>query len=93
MDFLNYLATHYGFPKSQYLTVVEAGTEPFIGTSVTLDTTQYNITLNISGGTPGSTSELSRTVKVKSTSQTTTLSTQTTSASHPTQSGKSMFSA
>jgi hypothetical protein len=47
MDFFNYLAANNGFPKSQYLVVLEAGTEPFIGTSVTFNTDQYSVAVNV----------------------------------------------
>jgi hypothetical protein len=57
MDFLNYLATNNGFPTSQYLTVLEAGSEPFIGTSVTLSTSQYTIDLNVDGADTSDTAQ------------------------------------
>jgi xyloglucan-specific endo-beta-1,4-glucanase len=47
LDFLNYLATNNGFPTSQYLNVLQGGTEAFVGTSVTLSTSQYSIALNV----------------------------------------------
>lgn len=65
MAFLNYLSTNNGLSKSQYLIVLQGGTEPFIGTSVQLTTTQFTMALNT-----GSPSATSTSPGVTSTSQT-----------------------
>lgn len=45
--FLEYLAEHEsGFSLSQYLTVLEAGTEPFDGSDVVFTTSSYTIAVD-----------------------------------------------
>ncbi|KAG8807630.1 hypothetical protein FRC19_006414, partial [Serendipita sp. 401] len=44
--FLTWLASNKGFPTSQYLVVLQAGTEPFTGSNVKLTTSKYTIALN-----------------------------------------------
>jgi xyloglucan-specific endo-beta-1,4-glucanase len=46
MDFINWLSTNEGYPKSQYLTSIGAGTEPFTGSGAKLTTTAYSLTLS-----------------------------------------------
>lgn len=46
MDFFNYLSSNQGFPTSQYLTTVEAGTEPFTGTNAVLTVSSYSVAVN-----------------------------------------------
>ncbi|OQS02801.1 xyloglucan-specific endo-beta-1,4-glucanase A [Thraustotheca clavata] len=45
-DFFKYLIKSQGFPSSQYLTTVQAGTEPFSGTDVKLTTSSYSVSVN-----------------------------------------------
>jgi len=82
--FLNYLSTNNGLPTSQYLTVLQSGTEPFIGTSVKLTTTQYTISLNT-----GSTAATTSTSKTSSTSKASSTSSKTSSTSKVSTSTKS----
>jgi xyloglucan-specific endo-beta-1,4-glucanase len=78
MDFLNHLAANNGFPTSQYLNVLQGGTEAFVGTSVTLSTSQYTISLNVGeASTSISTSESSSTITTTSSSQPTPSSSST----------------
>jgi xyloglucan-specific endo-beta-1,4-glucanase len=44
-QFLDYLVANEGLSSSQYLNVVEAGTEPFNGNEAQLTTTAYSITV------------------------------------------------
>lgn len=44
MDFMNYLTSKQGMPKSQILQTVGAGTEPFTGSSGKLTTSDYQLT-------------------------------------------------
>lgn len=44
--FFTYLNENEGFSLSQYLTVLESGTEPFTGSGVTLTTTKYSIAVD-----------------------------------------------
>ncbi|KAF7950201.1 hypothetical protein EAE96_007492 [Botrytis aclada] len=46
MDFLNYLATNEGWSTSQYINVLEAGTEPFTGTNAVFDVTAYSVSIS-----------------------------------------------
>ncbi|KAI0431372.1 family 12 glycosyl hydrolase [Xylaria sp. FL1042] len=46
MDFFDYLTTNNGMSKSQYVTSIGAGTEPFVGSNAVLTTTGYSITVN-----------------------------------------------
>ncbi|KAG8706191.1 hypothetical protein FRC09_002528 [Ceratobasidium sp. 395] len=43
--FFTYLSSNQGLSTSKYLTGVQAGTEPFIG-SATLTTSSYSVTVN-----------------------------------------------
>ncbi|PQE23471.1 glycosyl hydrolase family 12 protein [Rutstroemia sp. NJR-2017a BBW] len=43
--FLTYLATNQGYPTSQYLLSVQAGTEPFTGSNAVLTTSAYSVSL------------------------------------------------
>ncbi|KAG8810284.1 hypothetical protein FRC17_002993, partial [Serendipita sp. 399] len=47
--FLTYLASNNGFDTNQYLTVLQAGTEPFTGSNVVLTTSRYTVALNTGG--------------------------------------------
>jgi len=44
--FLTYLVTYEGYPSSQYLQSIQAGTEPFTGTSAVLSTTAYTVSIS-----------------------------------------------
>jgi xyloglucan-specific endo-beta-1,4-glucanase len=46
MTFINFLESKSLISSSQYLTVVQAGTEPFTGSSATLKVTKYSATVN-----------------------------------------------
>ncbi|KAL5339075.1 concanavalin A-like lectin/glucanase domain-containing protein [Aspergillus crustosus] len=43
VDFVNYLEDSQGFPSSQYLTHVQAGTEPFVGSDASFVTSSYSV--------------------------------------------------
>ncbi|KAL3472884.1 concanavalin A-like lectin/glucanase domain-containing protein [Aspergillus californicus] len=43
IDFINYLESSQGLSSSQYLTHVQAGTEPFVGSNAYLDVTTYSV--------------------------------------------------
>ncbi|KAE9037272.1 hypothetical protein PR003_g5801 [Phytophthora rubi] len=61
MDFFTYLIDNEGFSSSQYLNTVQAGTEPFTGTDVTLTVSSYSAAVNTgdSSGTTTTTSTAS----------------------------------
>lgn len=44
-DFLKYLQEEQGLPSSQYLTHVQAGTEPFSGKDVKFTTSSYSVSV------------------------------------------------
>ncbi|CAG7853242.1 Xyloglucan-specific endo-beta-1,4-glucanase A; AltName: Full=Xyloglucanase A; AltName: Full=Xyloglucanendohydrolase A; Flags: Precursor [Serendipita indica DSM 11827] len=67
MDFLKYLATNNGFNTGHYLTVLQAGTEPFTGSNVVLTTSSYTVTLR-TGATASSSSSSRSTSRASSTS-------------------------
>ncbi|KAG3112450.1 hypothetical protein PI124_g8325 [Phytophthora idaei] len=46
MDFFIYLIDSESFSSSQYLNTVQAGTEPFTGTDVTLTVSSYSVVVN-----------------------------------------------
>ncbi|KAG1696309.1 hypothetical protein DVH05_018856 [Phytophthora capsici] len=46
MDFFTYLIENESFSTSQYLNTVQAGTEPFTGTDVTLTVSSYSAVVN-----------------------------------------------
>lgn len=49
--FFAYLASSQGYPTSQYLLSIGAGTEPFTGTSAVLSVSAYSVVINLSSGT------------------------------------------
>lgn len=46
LNFLKYLETSQGYPSSQYLTSIGAGTEPFTGTNAVLTTSSYSVSIS-----------------------------------------------
>ncbi|KAG2780207.1 hypothetical protein Pcac1_g9739 [Phytophthora cactorum] len=50
MEFFNYLVKSQSFKTSQYLIKVECGTEPFLGTDVTMTVSKYSATVNTGSG-------------------------------------------
>ncbi|KAE8901472.1 hypothetical protein PF005_g9566 [Phytophthora fragariae] len=58
MDFFTYLIDNEGFSSSQYLNTVQAGTEPFTGTDVTLTVSSYSAAVN-TGASSGTTTTTS----------------------------------
>jgi xyloglucan-specific endo-beta-1,4-glucanase len=46
MDFINYLVENQGLSTSQYLTHVQAGTEPFTGSDATLTVSSYSVSIS-----------------------------------------------
>ncbi|KAI5787301.1 concanavalin A-like lectin/glucanase domain-containing protein [Geopyxis carbonaria] len=44
--FLNYLVSNYGMPSSQYVNTLQAGTEPFVGTSAKLTVSAFSVAVN-----------------------------------------------
>ncbi|KAL4993823.1 xyloglucan-specific endo-beta-1,4-glucanase A [Aspergillus recurvatus] len=46
MDFINYLVENKGLSTSQYLTHVQAGTEPFTGSDATLTISSYSVSVS-----------------------------------------------
>ncbi|KAL4907289.1 xyloglucan-specific endo-beta-1,4-glucanase A [Aspergillus multicolor] len=46
MDFINYLVENQGLSTSQYLTNVQAGTEPFTGSDATFTTSSYSVSIS-----------------------------------------------
>ncbi len=46
IDFINYLVENQGLSNSQYLTEVQAGTEPFVGTDATLTVSTYSVSVS-----------------------------------------------
>ncbi|KAG8773812.1 hypothetical protein FRC15_001751 [Serendipita sp. 397] len=63
--FLTYLASNNGFDATQYLTVLQAGTEPFTGSNVVLTTTKYTVALNTGTTVSSSSSRTSSTSRTK----------------------------
>jgi xyloglucan-specific endo-beta-1,4-glucanase len=47
MDFFTYLSDNEGFPTSQYLNVLEFGTEPFTGTDITMKVSSYTVEVEV----------------------------------------------
>jgi len=45
LDFLTYLADHEKFSTSQYINVLEAGTEPFTGTDAVFSVSDYSVSI------------------------------------------------
>ncbi|TGO46605.1 hypothetical protein BOTNAR_0576g00010 [Botryotinia narcissicola] len=92
MDFLNYLATNEGWSTSQYINVLEAGTEPFTGSNAVFDVTAYSVSITqgsavkviASSSTPVSTSKATptttSTIKATSTVKTTVAAVPTSKA-------------
>lgn len=68
LPFFKYLNQNEGFSLSQYLTVLEAGTEPFTGSNVVLTTTQYSVSVVNSTTTTTSKSTSTKSTSTKSTS-------------------------
>ncbi|ETK77161.1 hypothetical protein L915_16595 [Phytophthora nicotianae] len=64
MDFFTYLIDNESFSSSQYLNTVQAGTEPFTGTDVTLTVSSYSAVAN-TGATSGTTSASSAVTSTK----------------------------
>jgi xyloglucan-specific endo-beta-1,4-glucanase len=46
LDFYTYLESKLGFPSSQYLLSIGAGTEPFTGSSAVFNTSAYRCVVN-----------------------------------------------
>jgi xyloglucan-specific endo-beta-1,4-glucanase len=46
MDFPHYLIQNQGYPASQYVSTIAAGTEPFEGSNAQLTTSEYTISVN-----------------------------------------------
>ncbi|KAL4963837.1 putative endoglucanase [Aspergillus stella-maris] len=46
VDFINYLVDNQGLSSSQYLTHVQAGTEPFTGTDASLTVSTYSVSVS-----------------------------------------------
>lgn len=46
MDFFHYLINNQGYPVSQYVDKIAAGTEPFEGSNAQLTTSEYIISVN-----------------------------------------------
>ncbi|RDW70603.1 putative endoglucanase [Aspergillus mulundensis] len=46
MDFINYLVENQGLSTSQYLTNVQAGTEPFTGSDATFTVSSYSVSIS-----------------------------------------------
>ncbi|TGO84067.1 hypothetical protein BPOR_0554g00030 [Botrytis porri] len=93
MDFLNYLATNEGWSTSQFINVLEAGTEPFTGTNAVFDVTAYSVSITqgssvkavVSSSSSSSTPTPSTSTKASSTIKATPTSTvKTTVAAIPT---------
>ncbi|KAG6577985.1 Cell 12A endoglucanase [Phytophthora cinnamomi] len=53
MDFFTYLIDNEGFSSSQYLKTVQAGTEPFTGTDVTLTVSSYSAAVKTGASSGG----------------------------------------
>lgn len=59
-DFLKYLVSSQGYPNSQCVYSIGAGTEPFVGSNAVFSTTGYSVSLTAGsggggGGTPNPT--------------------------------------
>ncbi|KAK1935134.1 Xyloglucan-specific endo-beta-1 [Phytophthora citrophthora] len=87
MEFFNYLTKSQSFKTSQYLIKVECGTEPFVGTDVSMTVSKYSATVNTGKGgstTPAQSGDSSstgaQTTTAPSTSNTGSSSEQTTTA-------------
>lgn len=50
MEFFNYLTKSQSFKTSQYLIKVECGTEPFVGTDVSMTVSKYSAAVNTGSG-------------------------------------------
>ncbi|KAL2869526.1 putative xyloglucan-specific endo-beta-1,4-glucanase A [Aspergillus lucknowensis] len=46
MEFFHYLIDNQGYPATQYIDTIAAGTEPFEGSNVQLTTSEYTISVN-----------------------------------------------
>lgn len=46
MDFFSYLEQNQGFSTSQYLTTVQAGTEPFTGSDAVLTVSEFTVSVS-----------------------------------------------
>jgi xyloglucan-specific endo-beta-1,4-glucanase len=44
--FLTYLVSNYGLPSSYYVNTIQAGTEPFTGTSAKLTVSAFSVAVN-----------------------------------------------
>jgi xyloglucan-specific endo-beta-1,4-glucanase len=49
--FFTYLTSSQGYPTSQYMKSIGAGTEPFTGTSAVLSVSAYSVVINLGSGT------------------------------------------
>lgn len=49
-NFIKYLTSSQGFPRSQCLYSIGAGTEPFLGSNAKFTTSGYSASLSTSGG-------------------------------------------
>ncbi|ESZ95627.1 glycoside hydrolase family 12 protein [Sclerotinia borealis F-4128] len=47
LDFLTYLSTNEGWSTSQYINVLEAGTEPFTGTDAVFSVSAYSVAISL----------------------------------------------
>jgi xyloglucan-specific endo-beta-1,4-glucanase len=95
MDFFTYLIDSESFSTSQYLNTVQAGTEPFTGTDVTLTVTSYSAVVNTgtsSGTSTTATSSATTSAAGSSTAATSTTELVASSASVDTEASTSSYS-
>ncbi|KAH7492447.1 Inactive glycoside hydrolase XLP1 [Phytophthora ramorum] len=72
MDFFTYLIDNESFSTSQYLNTVQAGTEPFTGTDVTLTVSSFSAVVNSGASSATTTTTSSATTSTASSAATST---------------------
>ncbi|KAL3666031.1 hypothetical protein V7S43_008824 [Phytophthora oleae] len=72
MDFFTYLIDNESFSTSQYLNTVQAGTEPFTGTDVTLTVSSFSAVVNTGASSGTTTSSKATSTAGSSTTSTST---------------------
>jgi xyloglucan-specific endo-beta-1,4-glucanase len=81
MEFFNYLVQSQSFKNSQYLIKVECGTEPFVGTDVTMTVSKYSAVVNTGAAGSAVQEEASGSSDASTPAATTAAATSTTGSS------------
>ncbi|KAH9206192.1 concanavalin A-like lectin/glucanase domain-containing protein [Leptodontidium sp. 2 PMI_412] len=80
LDFFTYLETNEGFSSSQYITTLEAGTEPFTGTDAVFTVSAYSVSIQAGSDSSKSVASVSSNTPVTSPSSTPITATSTSEA-------------